>query len=201
MLAVPSTTQATHESTQCKWDFPWPRTIWYWINTGAGQFSSSHATRVSYGNNTWTEAGFNLLFQRTTNRDAATNYTEHFKGSASSTTIAFVRVSPTSSCNRDAGNPITRVENVWNNQKNFHSDCLAAGTQWCVNNQYYDIHNVSAHEVGHWFFIANETTANDVGHTMYKTISYGETLKRSLAQHDKDSAEIMYGFRSGYNCN
>ena len=102
-VVTPRVAQATHKSTACKWGFPWPRTIYYYVNTGVGQFSSDHATRVQYGGNTWTETGFNLLFQRTTNRDAATNYSEHFKGSASSTTVAWARVSPSTSCNVDAG--------------------------------------------------------------------------------------------------
>ncbi len=191
---------ATHNSTDCKWDFPWPRTISYYIQTGAGQFTSAEADRVEYGNSTWTEGGFNLLFTRVGNPAWATNYTMHYKGDAEVGVIAWTRVSPHLNCDRDANDPITRAETVWSNTKNFNLDCLAAGPSNCVSNEEYDIHNVSTHEVGHWFRMADETAASETAHTMYYQIGYGEYYKRSLHQHDKDSAWIMYGCRSGYVC-
>lgn len=198
-VRTPQTVLATHKASFCKWDFPWPRTIWYWVNTGAGQFSTDLANRVQYGGNTWTEAGYNLKLERTLNRDNATNYSELYKGTLDSTYIALTRVSPSSNCNRDTGNPITRVEVIWNLSKRFYSDCLGSGS-YCQNNGYYDTHDVAAHEFGHWFVIYDETSGADASDTMYQFMNYGDTFRRSLAQHDRDTAWVMYGCRSGYVC-
>lgn len=195
---------ATHNASFCKWNFPWPRTVLYWINTGAGQFSSDHATRVQYGGNTWTEAGYNLILLRTSTRNSATNYSEVIKGYVPFGATAATDVPLSSNCNVDSGNPITGVVTIYNSSKNFHDDCLAMeyshGYNWCNANNYYDIHEVSAHEFGHWFTIYDHDLCFSV-YTMDTCIQPGDTYRRTLHSHDRSAAWIMYGCRSGYSCN
>ncbi|CAN5698960.1 hypothetical protein BH24CHL1_BH24CHL1_09100 [soil metagenome] len=210
--------QATDQTSQCKWDFPWPRTVYYYIDTTPGHFTSSEATRVSYGPNTWSEGGFNLKFTRVYNKTSATYYrpprenyyyyTTVQKGFVSNDPLASAAayvmdstgavhyITSTSSCNRDAGRPIRQVTTVFNTNTNFYLDCKSAFSH-CNANDLVDIHNTSSHEFGHWFFLGH-TGSNYVSDTMYRTSGFGEWTKRDLASHDWTSARAMYGCRAGY---
>jgi hypothetical protein len=79
----------------------------------------------------------------------------------------------------------------------FYYDCLAAGQSWCVSNNYYGIHNIAAHEFGHWFHLLDTYSSSDNLDTMYGYSYTGEVQQRTPTAHDLDEAWIMYGCRNG----
>lgn len=208
-VAIPRVASADDVSTFCKWPQPWPKTVRYYISTTGGQFTANEAVRVAYGGNTWTEAGTNLILQRSYTMGGATNNSRVAMGSLSGlNAVAAVYIYDSNNvvntnCNVDNGNGISRAVMIWNYTLDFHEDCLAAGT-FCQQNGYHDIHNISAHEFGHWFFLRdtydNQPTdvdgdASDAEETMYGRTTYGETKKRSLTYDDRIWAGVMYGYR------
>lgn len=86
----------------------------------------------------------------------------------------------------------------WDPDKRFYSDCRAAGSAWCDANNYDDIHNVSAHEMGHWFHLGHSGDNNhtvNTSATMYGYIPEGEWRKRDLTTDDITAGAIVYGYR------
>jgi predicted Zn-dependent protease len=202
-LVTTTSVSATHNSTSCKWDFPWPRQVKYWIEQGTdegNEFSAAEATRVAYGPATWSEGNFNLYFTRVSTvaqSDGAA--TMIVKGTVSNYQyVAETIVTPSPDCNRDQGNPITSVETVFDHNDSFNLDCNANHAT-CVYLNQFDLHNTSSHELGHWFTMKDVKDTPSTA-TMWYAESYGEYNKRDLDQHDKDTAWIMYGCRGGATC-
>lgn len=86
----------------------------------------------------------------------------------------------------------------WDPDKRFYSDCRAAGSAWCDANNYDDIHNVSAHEMGHWFHPGHSGDNNhtvNTSATMYGYIPEGEWRRRDLTTDDITAGAIVYGYR------
>ena len=152
---------------------------------------------------TWSDQGFNLSFNRVSTTSAATNgygrVSEHVVAQpALSTSIADTFIYPNTGCNRDQGQPIQQAVTSWDPDRRFYSDCRAAGTSWCASNGYYDIHNVAAHEFGHWFHLGHSGDNNhsiNTYATMYGTIYLGEWNKRDLTSDDAAAAALEYGYR------
>jgi hypothetical protein len=158
-LLAPEAVQATHNATQCKWDFPWPKTVYYWIEEGSdsyNQFLPAEATRVSYGSATWTEGGFNLQFSRVYSLSSSTGGNTfiamgvpHLSYAIAYTTSVHADLSQV--CNRDQRNPIVMGNTVFNRDFNFKLDCKAYYST-CGSQDQQDFHNISSHETGHLFF-------------------------------------------------
>ena len=186
--AIPSQVRATDFATACKWGFPWPRTVSYYV----GNFTSTEAGWVANGASPWNNAGFNLSFSRTFS--SILDY--HRKGAVENwgnlgETYTF-RADYSRPCNPDIGNPLTRVYTIYNEGIRWNN-CSPGGEAWCAANSYYDLTNVAAHEFGHWFHLGHPTS--DLEATMDGGIALGETKKRTLNSHDIDSARVMYGYR------
>lgn len=101
----------------------------------------------------------------------------------------------TSFCKWDVPRP--RAVTSWDPDRRFRFDCRAAGASWRASNGYYDIHNVAAHEFGHWFHLGhsgdnNHSTNFDA--TMYCCQPLGEWKKRDLTSDDA-AAALEYGYR------
>lgn len=203
-LVAPGTVQATHNATFCKWDFPWPRQIEYWIEEGSdsyNQFLPEEATRVSYGPATWSEGNFNLYFSRvpTLGQSEGGNTFIAMGVVSDPTHVAEAWPNPSPSCNRDAGNPINSAFIIFNRDAGFSLDCAAYKN--CGQLKQIDLHDLSAHETGHWFFLADISWEGPTTATMFHHYQrYDETFRRDLDTHDKDAAWIMYGCRSGTPC-
>ncbi len=212
-MAVPTSAAAQYprqpnwkdNSSSCKWGFPWPRQVEYWIEEGSdpyNTFSSAEATRVSYGPATWTEGTFNLYFSRVSSLGQSEGGNTFIaKGAVSSPQrIAEADTVPsTATCNVDQGNPITSAHITFNQNKGFSLDCAAY--QNCGQLQQYDLHDVSAHEAGHWFRLHDISEYEEPWQaTMYNSMTWGSTYRRDLHEHDKDGAWIMYGCRTGDPC-
>jgi len=155
---------------------------------------------VQNGPNAWSEAGFNLTFARVTSIGASRYQATwvHKSPLANNGYIAETIVFPTNRCNRDTGSPILAVETIFNSNNAFSPDCLAEGTRSCANRNAFDLHEVAAHEFGHWFFMDDESNILDM--VMYYSDYPGDVSKRYPRPHDRESAWIMYGCRSGFNC-
>ncbi len=196
-------------TTFCKWGFPWPRTVYYYVSSSIGWPNfiqgggPSFADRISYGGNTWNGWNFNLSFQKTTSTSVARNghptlVSQHYLGNTANNVVASVSISPPSNCNLDQGNPIVQSVMKWDPDYYFYTDCKATGTAWCQSQGYYDIHNVSSHEFGHWFHLGHSGDNNHASNsetTMYPTFALGEWKKRDLTADDIYAAYIMYGYR------
>lgn len=193
-VAVPPAAKADI-TTPCKWDFPWPRQVRYYIYTGGYQFTWGQSERVSYGPSTWSEGGFNLYFGRVYEGEEG----EVYRGATSRPGAIAETRTTTLDCDRDAGRPIRWASTVFNQNYGFHEDCFAAyldnGYNWCRDNGYYDLHNISAHEFGHWFWLNDDY--GDTSATMFYAAGPGEWNKRDLAFTDRNGAYIMYGCRTG----
>jgi hypothetical protein len=202
MMNAPATTVLADPDTgDCKWPIGWwPLEVQYYIQTGGPHFTGSEAVRVSFGANTWSEANFNLSFNRVWSLQDATNGSRVFKGSTDPGVVAETLVYDSSqflnpSCNMDAGNPIFMIHTVYNSQVDFHSDCLAV-SPFCQNNGYFDLHATSAHEFGHWFVMYDSFVS---GQTMYWRMFAGDTYQRTLTAGDRRSGHTMYGCGPGYS--
>jgi hypothetical protein len=196
--------EATHNTTNCKWPFPWPADVYYWIDQGPDQnwqFTATEAERVEFGGNTWTNGGFNFLFHRVdfSWESSGGDYgwttwigrDEVPDGYAAVAGRHYVG----STCNVDTGNYLTAANIRFNQNRDFHIDCLAAGDH-CQIEQEHDIHNVASHEFGHWVYLGDIDEPNFDYATMYHQITeWGETQKRSLSWYDDWGAEVMYGYR------
>lgn len=102
-------------------------------------------------------------------------------------------------CNVDQGTPLTSAYAVFNRDMNFRLDCAAY--QNCGPLQQYDLHDVSAHEAGHWFYLRDILNGEEPWQaTMYNSMTWGSTYRRDLHEHDKDGAWIMYGCRTSNPC-
>lgn len=53
--------RAADFTTSCKWPYPWPKTVYYYVDPGS---FGTHTDRVAYGASTWTEENFNLILSR-----------------------------------------------------------------------------------------------------------------------------------------
>lgn len=113
-LVMPMTVLGHDFSTACKWDFPWPRQVEYWIDiSSSGDFTAEEATRVSYGPATWSEGNFNLHFQRVWSlADSEGDNTFIARGPLMDPAgnVAEAYLSPSLSCNRMVGIPLHRPE-------------------------------------------------------------------------------------------
>ncbi|MGH2536460.1 MAG: hypothetical protein ACRDHL_03610 [Candidatus Promineifilaceae bacterium] len=65
---------------------------------------------------------------------------------------------------------------------------------WSVNGSpnALDVQNVATHELGHWLRLADISTAGCGTVTMWSSTVYGETIKRTLHQHDKNGVAWQY---------
>jgi len=154
-LVTATSANATHNSTSCKWNFPWPRQVDYWIEQGTNpsiEFTAAEATRVSYGPATWSEGNFNLYFNRvSTVGQSEGGDTIIAKGSVSDPDAAAeTTVYPPDICNLDLTNPIAFAVTIFNQSASFNLDCNANHAT-CVSAGQIDLHNTSSHETGHWF--------------------------------------------------
>lgn len=212
-MAVPTSAAAQYprqsnwkdNTSSCKWGFPWPRQVDYWIEVGSdpyNTFSSAEATRVSYGPATWTEGTFNLYFSRVSSLGLSEGGNTFIaKGVVSSPQrVAEAQTVPNRAyCNVDQGSPMTSAYIIFNQNKSFSLDCAAY--QNCGQLQQYDLHDVSAHEAGHWFFLDDIFSGEEPWQsTMYNDMTWGATIRRDLHEHDKDGAWIMYGCRTSDPC-
>lgn len=226
-LVGPPEVAAHHHTTLCKWDFPWPRNVNYYLynsqynpSQSPPQFSVQEVTRISYGSGTWSEANFNLYF--TPHMTSVSNgFNQGYlswvhRGTASNLPIGWVAVTyvwdihgnrPTGShpCNRDTGSPIRQFNIMFNQDRGYHIDCLASGNH-CKSNNLYDFHNVAAHEFGHTFLMDESgdwiipwvwADGHGSESTMFKSTDAGETKKRTLENDDRDAGWRMYGCRNG----
>ncbi len=206
-LLSPEAVQATHNATQCKWDFPWPKTVYYWIEEGSdsyNQFLPAEATRVSYGPATWTEGGFNLQFSRVYSLSSSTGGSTYiamgFPPASNAVAQTFYYYpNGGQACNRDQGNPIIFAYTIFDQDRNFNLDCNAYHST-CINQEQYDYHDISSHELGHWFFLGDIYSEGPTDATMFWWRNPGDYFGRDLASHDKDGGWIMYGCRSGFVC-
>lgn len=202
-FAAPQAVYADTIATACKWNFPWPRTVYYLVYTGGGQFTDDDANRVAYGAETWSAAGFNLILQRTFSRDEALNGTTfglsyvHREVTSNPSYLAETFVSPTPNCNVDGGNPITSVRTRYNPNIVFYPDC-AAIRPTCEQNGWYDLHDNSTHEFGHWFTLGDDYNVYEA--SMYWYTDPGRTYARDLSGHDINQARLMYGCRFSGPC-
>lgn len=209
-LSGANATHGTSVGTSfCKWDFPWTtgQSVKYWVSsTFAGpQFPGGFddaVARVSYGAGTWNDWGFNLHFSLAESTSEAANgygrVSQHVVATPpNSGSIASVFIYPNTNCNREIGRPIQQAVTSWNPNFRFFSDCRAAETTWCRDNGYHDIHNVAAHEFGHWFHLghspADSSHATNQNATMYGYISLGEWKKRDLTSDDIYAGTLEYG--------
>lgn len=185
-FVAPREAAADDNTTFCKWGFPWPREIYFWVNDW--HFDAGQANAIQYGGESWWGANANLWFVR----DYGAGYNgEVRRGPVQAGHIAETGTT-TIDCNVDAGRPITWAYTVYDQAGRFYADCLAIGQQWCRDNQYYDVHNVSTHEFGHWVWL-NHT--GDTGASMHCCIGWGDVNKRDINWHDGQSVRIMYGSR------
>jgi hypothetical protein len=184
---TPQEVSAHDNTTFCKWGFPWPRVPKFFVHL-SGSFTVSEANAIQYGGESWYAANANLWFDRTygTARDG-----EVYRGVTDDGNIAQTRTT-TTDCNVDEGRPIVWAYTVYHNTERFYTDCLAVGQQWCVDNQYYDLHSVSTHEFGHWFLM---THSYSFGSSMTTFVGWGDVEPRDINSHDAQSAQIMYGSR------
>jgi hypothetical protein len=238
---VPDSVQATDFSTDCKWAFPWDREVHYYLynsqydsQANPMQFSFDDVLRISYGANTWSEANFNLHFQEwRTLKSAAVNTDpnneDHFSwvhrgnpgADVPADTVARVlawdlqenQIEYANPCNMDQGNPVVQFNIIYNQDMDFHEDCLASAL-YCYQNDLYDFHAVAAHEFGHTFMMkhsANRLLFGEEGctgdHYCWSTMASGiwpaETIQRTLHDDDKEAAWLMYGCRNTgttFNC-
>lgn len=197
-LTLPSTVDAANTATWCKWPWPWPTTVNYEIVSS--HFTADHANRIQYGGNAWSEGNFNLILQRDLygsrpNRVVKGNPDPSRPNVIARTAVGVIdcHVDPSPQPYRT----ITQITTTFHNNVNWYSDCLAAGPTYCQTNNMYDLHNVAAHEFGHWFFLLDTYDSADSADTMFGWISFGETLKRTLNWHDRHQAWVMYGCRNG----
>lgn len=193
-LTHPAAVGATDISSWCKWGYPWPAWVSFYIH----DFYGDTANRVEYGAHTWAGANFNFVPYRDYNSN---NPNRIFRGPMSPGSTG--RVAETrlytegGSCSAYPGKDyrqIYRAETIFNVYTNFHADCNFPGTDWCAANNYFDLHNVSAHEFSHWFWLYDSPDPED---TANGGIAPGEIKKRDLNWHDRQSAHIMYGCRNG----
>ena len=222
-LSMPPNANATHQATECKWNFPWPREVGLYLFNSTydsgmtpAQFNIDRMVRVSYGADSWSNAGFNLHFNPSFNFQDGWN-----EGPDNTSYLSFAQRGSTTyvdavaqvyleyhdadnvdQCDVDQGRPIVRAETIFNYQQGFHNDCLAAGQAHCEYYDLHDVHNASAHEFGHWFHQGHSgypTLFGCSGHgcddTMFGSTSPGEVKKRSISANDKDAARVMYGCR------
>jgi len=227
-LNIPNAS-ATHHTSQCKWDFPWPRTVRYYIHTNyydpsmsPTQFSLSQAQRISYGPSTWSEGGFNLLFERGDRTQSQNGYghlsyvmrgnlvysdiiAQTYLRTSNGTLIDSFDDIQQGMCHRDQGRPIVAGFTIFNSLVQFSEDCAAYS---CSNPDRWDLHAVAAHEFGHWFamdesgyhlgwspIFGHQCTGHGCDDTMMQNIFAGDTHQRTLTSDDKDSARVMYGCR------
>lgn len=209
---------ANHNTSQCKWDSPWPRSVEYYI---APSFSSAEAARVTYGAGTWNGWGFNLSFQRVTSMAASEGYVSSInegtwigKGNLSGNakaraTWTYSVNSGGNDCNRDAGRPIIRAKIIFNTTGWVYNLDCAANYSTCLADNSPDWHDVAAHEFGHLFWM-NDVCDWDGAEQQcglpdsYMTLATrrpaGWTERRSLHSHDRYGACKMYGYESGASC-
>lgn len=184
---APRKVSADDNTTLCKWGFPWPRQIKFYVTNS---FTASEANAVQYGGESWYAANANLWFVR--------GYAD-INGEVRRGPVGPGRIAETGTntvdCNVDAGRPITWAYTVYDQYGRFYPDCLAVGQQWCIDNQYFDIHNISTHEFGHWFWMNHTDPSGDTEASMHCCAGWGEVKKRDITSHDSNSARIMYGSR------
>jgi len=183
----PQEVSANDNTTFCKWGFPWPRTPLFFIDLGS--FTVNQAYAIQYGGESWYAANANLWFDRTygTTRDG-----EIYRGPVNAGNTAQTGTT-TIDCNVDQGRPIVWAYAVYDETGRFYEDCLAVGQQWCIDNEYYDLHNISTHEFGHWFYMTHTYSSSDSSMSTFS--DWGEVYKRDINSYDVQSAQIMYGSR------
>lgn len=204
-LLVVQPAEAGHNGSLCKWDFPWPHTVRYWIQPYQGSgygFTGAQAQRVSYGPATWDEGGFNLRFQQVSDSGDSSG-AQHggtfiAKGDVDNPQYAAVAnleyYNPPGGCDVDQNRSIARAWTIFNKEKSFHIDCQAFPSV-CQQDQRFDIHAISTHETGHWFQMGHVTASQYSDHAMWHSISPGQTSHRTLKHHDINTAYLMYGYR------
>ena len=79
-----------------------------------------------------------------------------------------------------------------------------ANYNYCVSNGLYDLHDISANEFGHWFWMNDvcnfQGTCLDEAMTLNTRSYVAGTYRRDLTQHDKDSACAEYGYQGRTGC-
>lgn len=205
--SIPLSAGATHNTTSCKWGFPWPHQVEYWIEQGSNpstDFTSAEATRVSYGPATWSEGNFNLYFSRVSTLAQSEGGNSFIgKGTVSDPSYAAESFSAHygtegSDCNVDQSRELAWAYTIFDQYTSWNLDCNVNHSA-CVTYHQFDLHNIASHELGHWFTMGDISDAPSTA-TMWHTAAAGEYLKRDLDQHDKDSAWVMYGCRNGATC-
>jgi hypothetical protein len=200
LFVAPRPVEATDNSTFCKWAYPWPRTVNYFIHVGFAdyQFSGGDADRVAYGANTWNETNANLIFQRVYDLASAKNSGDYAPPTdiykvyePGDTFIAQATLTKNGGCDLDRGDANLFGIIEFNTRYQFHWDCAVVYPQ-CERNGWHDLHNIAAHEFGHWIHLRDNDVSAD---TMYRSAPPGEITKRDLTFHDIDGLYVMYGRR------
>lgn len=206
-VSIPLSAGATHNATSCKWDFPWPHQVEYWIEQGTDPtttLTSAEATRVSYGPATWSEGNFNLYFTRVSTAGQSEGGNSFIaKGTienpnAAAETYSAHYGTAGSNCNVDQGRALAWTYTVFDQYASWNLDCNANHST-CITYDQFDLHDIASHELGHWFAMGDISDSPSTA-TMWYAASAGEYYKRDLDQHDKDSAWVMYGCRNGATC-